>query len=91
MVNVSNYDREDYAGDTQVGSCFACRQGFQFRVGWSEGTEEGYEGTLQGWQVTNRLIRSSTLPIFQRDQLQKYVNGEIELSEMSDPELSTRR
>ena len=26
---------------------------------------------------------------FQRDQLQQYVNGEIELSEMSDPELPT--
>ena len=86
--DVSHYDREDYAGDTVCWEVVSPAVK-DFDSEWV-GAKELKRITKEHFKGNNEQAHSfHCFTDFQRDQLQKYVNGEIELSEMSDPELSS--
>jgi hypothetical protein len=86
--DVNHYDREDYAGDTAYWEVVSPAVK-DFNSEWV-GAKELKRITKEHFKGSDEQAHSfHCFTDFQRDQLQKYVNGEIELSEMSDPELSS--
>lgn len=85
--DVNRFDREDYAGDTAYWEVVSPAVK-DFNSEWV-GAKELKRITKEHFKGNNEQAHSfHCFTDFQRDQLQRYVNGEIELSEMSDPELS---
>jgi len=85
--DTTKYDRNDYAGES-INWEIVSPAVKDFDSAWAsmatvkDITKEHFKGSGGAEEYT-----FVTFSDFRRDQLKKYVNGEIELSEMSDPEL----
>ena len=86
----ANYDREEYVGDGAQWEVVSPAVK-DFSSAWVSAKElkEVTKIHFKGGKSAEQAHGFCHFTDFQRDQLQQYVNGEIELSEMSDPELST--
>jgi len=85
----SNYDREDYAGsDIKWETVSPAVKDFNSEWVSAKELKKVTKEHFKGGKDAEMSHEFQHFTDFQRDQLQKYVNGEIELSEMSDPELS---